>query len=142
MSTAHGLQILSVPSGLCGRGKHGGVGHAHRCRRSKGYGHVPRQQRLLPVQRRTPAQPIFHTQLYALLERRASAVQHGHLHGSHDTGEYFLVCGKGGYKGLLHTTNPLLYLCTLTFPSGIHGGSPAQQGPAAEGVGGFVLLPG
>lgn len=26
--------------------------------------------------------------------------------------------------------------------SGIYGGSPAEQGPASEGVGGFVLLPG
>lgn len=81
MSAAHGIQIFAVPAGLCGRGQHSG-----RRRRSEGHGHVARQQRFLPVQRRAPAQPVLHPQLHPLLERGAGPIKHGHLYWSHDPG--------------------------------------------------------
>lgn len=115
MSAAHGVQILPVSPGLCGRREHGGVRHTNRCWRSKGYGHVPRQQRLLPVQRRPPAQPVLHPQLHPVLERRASPVQHGHLYWSHDTGERmdFSLCTNITFT-VLHLER--LQICFCIFP--------------------------
>lgn len=56
------------------------------------------------------------------------------------TGHMILV-GKGTQFNTLWRRPPVIHLRVLCV-SGIYGGSPAEQGPASEGVGGFVFLPG
>lgn len=49
---------------------------------------LPHQQRLVAVQRRRPGRQPVGTEQPVVLERGARPLQPGHLHWSHDTGEF------------------------------------------------------